>query len=805
MLNKMTIKAKMGLSVGLLVTSIVTLIVMSAVSTNLQEEDITKVEHMKDNITHNQKIVASHEAYAGDLSRAALSGGSFEKGNGSHKDCILGKWYYPFLGTETYKNLPSLLTQKLDVMAKDHEHIHKVGKTYANEYVHVDKELKEMLMQAISDHLKWSKKLLNDINSNRVISVETDDKKCNFGKWYYSFKNTKAFTNLNSTQKEEFSKLEDEHEKLHNSVKTLKRIKDKTRAIAYFKTNSDKYLTNVVNILEKQISSMNAKELSNKEIDDAIVHKVPELLKVVISSLEAYDHNLKEKMTHLDENHEQTSSLINMIYSIIIIVSIMVIILVIYIVRNLLKDVGELGSGINSFFSYLNKESEHVEPIVKNSDDELGSMVEIINTNIAKTKQNIDEENSAFNAIVEKLALLSEGNFESAVIKDEYSGNYGRAKDAINNTITSIEAITKEISAVLKGIDEGRLESEIKSDFKGGYAPIKNSINSMSKNLSDVIETIDVSLQQLADGNLNSKIDTDLPGDYNQLKVAINKTVEQLNNIIGNVNESVKQMASASDEVSSAAQSLSTGATEQASSLEETTAAIEEMAGGISQNAENARKTNEISTKSSSMAKDGGDAVQKTVEAMRNIAGKIGIIEDIAYQTNLLALNAAIEAARAGEHGKGFAVVASEVRKLAERSQTAAQEISQITTDSVDISERAGTLLNEIVPSIEQTSELIEEISSASSEQDTGISQINYAMTNLDQVTQQNASASEELASASEEMSSQADLLKDLVSFFKVSATAGEVSAVKVAPKVVKSREVEPETTPDNNSNFVQF
>jgi len=807
MLNKMTIKAKMGLSVGLLVASIVTLVIMGMVSTSMGEESLISMEHMKDKMIHNQKIVAVHETYAGDLSRAALSGGTFEKGNGSHKNCILGKWYYPFLDTPTYKELPSVLTQKLDLMAKDHEIIHAIGKNYANNYTYINKNLKEMLMQAINDHLKWSKKLLGNINSGKAISVQTDHTKCNFGKWYYDFKHSEDYLKLNSIQQQEFAKLEKEHEKLHTSVKTLKRIKDKGRIIAYYNANTDKYLSNVVDVLENKISNIKTKELANSKIDKAVVHEVPELLKTVISSLESYDKNLVGHMEHLDEDHVATNNLINIIYTIIVIVSAMVIGLVVVIVRNLLKDVSELGSGINSFFNYLNKESENVDAIVKNSDDELGQMAEVINTNIIKTKENIDEENAAFDVIANKLSLLSQGDFKEATIDAEYSGNYGRAKDAINSTIVSIESITTEISNVLKGLDEGKLDSEIAIEFKGGYAPIKTAINSMSQNLSHVIDTIDASLQKLASGDLDAKVTADLPGDYNQLKKAINQTIEKLNNIIGNVNESVQQMASASDEVSSAAQSLSTGATEQASSLEETTSAVEEMAGGISQNAENARKTNEVSTKTSSMAKEGGEAVQKTVEAMRNIAGKIGIIEDIAYQTNLLALNAAIEAARAGEHGKGFAVVASEVRKLAERSQTAAQEISQITTDSVEISEKAGTLLGEIVPSIEQTSELIEEISSASSEQDTGISQINYAMTNLDQVTQQNASASEELASASEEMSSQADHLKELVSFFKVTggANTSAVKTVPKTPKVVKEPVPEPIENAENNNNFVQF
>jgi len=427
-----------------------------------------------------------------------------------------------------------------------------------------------------------------------------------------------------------------------------------------------------------------------------------------------------------------------------------------------------LQNGLNSFFAYLNKKSDSATPIEIKTYDEIGLMSKKINENISAISQKIDEDNQTFDNIVNKLALLSEGDFENAKITNEYEGNYNRAKEAINNTISSIESVTKEIADVLKKLENGHLNNYIESDFKGGYAPIKTSINSMSENLSNVIKTIDNSLQKLANGNLDAKIDTDLPGDYNQLKLAINKTIDKLNSTLLNINESVEQISSASEEVNSAADSLSTGATEQASSLEETTAAIEEMAGGISQNADNARKTNEISTKSSQMAKSGGKAVEQTVEAMKNIADKIGIVEDIAYQTNLLALNAAIEAARAGEHGKGFAVVASEVRKLAERSQVAAQEISQITADSVGVSEKAGSLLKEIVPSIEQTAKLIEEISTASSEQDTGISQINYAMTSLDQVTQQNASASEELASASQQMEAQAQQLKLLVSFFKI-------------------------------------
>lgn len=809
MLNKMSIKSKMGLGIGLLIASIVILLIMSVVATNMAESDTQKIEHIKDNIIKNREIVSAHEAYAGDLARAALSGRKFEKGHGSHKECILGKWYYPFTQTDSYQKLPTNLKEELSDMALSHEKIHAIGKKFATEYTNVNPKLKDMLLQAITDHLKWTNILLKDISMGKNISVQTDYTKCNFGKWYYMFKNSVDFSKLTSFQKQEFNKLELEHQALHESVKILNK-KEGSAVLSYFKEVTEKHLTNVLSILENQILIIRNKEKKNLEIDNTIVNEMPNQLNSVVTTLHSYELYLEEQMKKIDMEHKSRASLINAIYIAIAIITALIIVLVLMIVRSLLKDVLELESGINSFFSYLNKENDNVVPITKNSDDEIGKMIATINNNIANTKKRfdedkkkIDEDNAAFNDIVEKLALLSQGDF-SATIDAEYEGNYGRAKDAINGTIKSIKSIIEEISDVLSGLEQGHLEREITSEFKGGYAPIKSSINSMSEKLSHIIETIENSLQKLAKGDTDAKITTNLPGDFNQIQVAINQTIEELDHIVGNINESVQQIASASNEVSSAAQALSSGATQQASSLEETSAAVEEMAGSISQNAGSARKTNEISRKSASMAKEGGVAVEETVSAMHNIASKISIIEDIAYQTNLLALNAAIEAARAGEHGKGFAVVASEVRKLAERSQTAAQEISKITTDSVKVSEDAGVLLGEIVPSIEQTSELIEEISSASSEQDIGISQINSAMTNLDQVTQQNASASEELASSSEEMNAQADHLQELVSFFKVTGVATNIPA----PKVSKTKDTTKTTKKlesDNNSNFVQF
>jgi methyl-accepting chemotaxis protein len=273
---------------------------------------------------------------------------------------------------------------------------------------------------------------------------------------------------------------------------------------------------------------------------------------------------------------------------------------------------------------------------------------------------------------------------------------------------------------------------------------------------------------RMAGGDFTADIRVETEDELGQMLGAMKRMSDRLSGTISEVRGGSDALASAASQLSSTAQTLSQGTSEQAASVEETMASLQEIGASARQNAETTRRVEEMASKGAREAEEGGAAVRETVQAMKTIAGKISIVEEIAYQTNLLALNAAIEAARAGEHGKGFAVVATEVRKLAERSQQAAKDISEMAGSSVAVAERSGEMLNALVPSIRKTAELVQEVTATSAQQSAGVTQIDRAVQHMDQVTQQNASAAEELASTAEELAGQAEALQQLMATFRV-------------------------------------
>ena len=383
--------------------------------------------------------------------------------------------------------------------------------------------------------------------------------------------------------------------------------------------------------------------------------------------------------------------------------------------------------------------------VIKNN---LNNMVKMMNDLLAQTDILIQ--------------AAANGELDKRANADLFVGGWNKLVLGVNDTVTNIVNPLMVTADYVAKVSVGDMPPIITDVYKGQYNLIKNNLNT----LIEATNSITANAKQVSQGNL--MVELKKRSERDELMESLSNMVEKLKEVVTEVQSSADNVASGAQEMSATAQNMSQGATEQAASAEEVSSSMEQMASNIRQNTDNAMQTEKIAVKSASDAKEGGKAVAETVNAMKEIATKISIIEEIARQTNLLALNAAIEAARAGEHGKGFAVVASEVRKLAERSQAAAGEISTLSTTSVAIAEQAGEMLARMLPDIQKTAELVQEISASSKEQDTGADQINRAIQQLDQVIQQNAGSAEEMASTTEELSSQAEQLKSVIAFFSL-------------------------------------
>ena len=436
------------------------------------------------------------------------------------------------------------------------------------------------------------------------------------------------------------------------------------------------------------------------------------------------------------------------------------------------------------------------------------------------------------------LAQISGGKIDE-LIAQTYKGDHEKMKQAVNRVATVLQGLQKELVRLTEASKEGLLTERGKTEqFQGAYSEIVRGVNAV---LDAIIAPLNVSanyVERISIGDVPAQITDTYHGDFNKIKNNLNTLIVAMNEITAAADEiahgnltvtirerspqdklmqalgamvtdltrTVSEIRTIAGEVSAASQSISTasieisnGASTQAASAEEASSSMEQMVSNIKQNADNAQQTDKIANKSAKDAQESGKAVVEAVTAMKEIASKISIIEEIARQTNLLALNAAIEAARAGEHGKGFAVVAAEVRKLAERSQKAAGEINQLSGTTVKVSEKAGEMLDKLVPDIQKTAELVQEITAASKEQDTGAGQINKALQQLEKVIQQNASASEEMASTTEELTGQSDQLISALGFFRTGDEGRARAPRPVAAKSAHQTEVASARAPKPN------
>jgi methyl-accepting chemotaxis protein len=381
-----------------------------------------------------------------------------------------------------------------------------------------------------------------------------------------------------------------------------------------------------------------------------------------------------------------------------------------------------------------------------------------------KMKQAINNVALVLQGLQKELARLSEASTDGKLSErgkhDQFQGAYANIVRGVNDILDAVIGPLNVSAKYVEDISKGDIPSQITDTYNGEFNKIKNNLNTLIVAMNDITGAA----EEIAGGNLTVKLRERSPQD---------KLMQALSSMVAGLTQTVSDIRSIAGEVSAASQSISTasiqvskGASAQAAAAEEASSSMEEMVSNIKQNADNAQQTDKIANKSAKDAQESGKSVLEAVAAMKEIANKISIIEEIARQTNLLALNAAIEAARAGEHGKGFAVVAAEVRKLAERSQKAAAEINQLSANTLKVSEKSGEMLDKLVPDIQRTAELVQEITAASKEQDTGAEQINKALQQLEQVIQQNASASEEMAATTEELTGQSDQLVSALSFF---------------------------------------
>ncbi|HEX2865840.1 MAG TPA: methyl-accepting chemotaxis protein [Ignavibacteriales bacterium] len=651
------------------------------------------------------------------------------------------------------------------------------------------KEIHRKIMAGFEEYIQSSKELVNAINAN-------------------------GFSNISESVVKAIAKSRDDADAVDSLMDQITSIKEK-RGLEAFNASAEIYKSSrsflllliiisvvsgvglgilISRLISKPIKQLSdaADKLSVGDIDVSIESTTKDEIGILMKSFKKMIENIKEQVTAADKisqgdldvnlklksEKDILSASLNKVISTLKELISETRLLTKASVNGELKTRGnsekfsggfrEIVLGVNqtldALINPLNVTADYVDKISKGIippeiTDSYNGEFNVIKNNLNATVKMMRNLLAETNKIIKAAA---DGDLGKRADADQFAGGWNELVRGVNDTITNIVNPLMVTANYIDRISKGDIPDKITDVYKGDYNKIKNNINV----LIDAMHHITHLAEEIASGNL--LVNARERSENDKLMQSLDSMIKRLTEVVANVKQAADYVASGSQQMSSGSEQLSQGTTEQAASAEEASSSMEEMTSNIKQNAENALQTEKIALKSAEDAREGGRAVEETVVAMKEIASKISIIEEIARQTNLLALNAAIEAARAGEHGKGFAVVASEVRKLAERSQISAGEISQLSNASVQIAVKAGEMLKKIVPDIQKTSELVQEISAASNEQNSGAEQINSAIQQLNQIIQQNASASEEMAATAEELASQAEQLLDTVSFFKV-------------------------------------
>jgi methyl-accepting chemotaxis protein len=629
----------------------------------------------------------------------------------------------------------------------------------ANEVISGNK-LRTELEDNYVKHLEWSAQLNQFVNNDAVtqLNVQTNPQLCAFGKWYYGEGKAKAIA-LVPELAGEFEKFAEPHKHLHESAIKINEVykpADRKMSELLLKVKADHLLWS--HKIKDEI-------LRGRKINELKVQKNPEICNFgtwfysnEIDKLKRSEPEFGAICQKIEKPHRELHQSAEVIES-------------------YLKN-GNI-SGARDYFElhsakYTTQVLGLIDEMIDWNAKRIEGMQQAQDIYNHETLEHLEEVGALFKLIIARSNDL--------IMTDEVM----LQKADVTRTIIIILSIMAIIVATLLAIIITR----------GIVGPLKNGV---------------AFAKEMAEGNLMAEVSCNTRDEIGELCSALSDMAIRLRNIVNEIIGSADNIAAASMEMSSTSQSLAQGSANQASAAEEISASMEQMSSIILQNTDNSKQTESISTKAVQSIKDGNQSTTVAVNAMNEIAEKIKIINDIALQTNILALNAAVEAARAGEHGKGFAVVAAEVRKLAERSKVAADEINELSGSGVSISKQAGIQLAELVPEIERTAMLVQEITAASQEQSAGSDQINHAIQQLSSITQQNAAASEELASSSEELASQAEQLKDLIRFFKVSHKQESTQIKKVVrtqnPKVAKKQEVKktPVTASKNKGAVISF